>query len=211
MPEYGWRTREVRERNKQGHWPSLLSTCEPRVPHVEDTPLPTCATCGGHPSAHVCHTWKVMWPFLIGHRIPSLLHLFSLHIYSKSRAEFSTTFDFLFWSYLSQINSELSDSKTKIVGLDERNKPQAFSESNDFVIVRSKLISVRDYTFVGETFSYHFHLLIFSLIFLFDRWFVFRMMLVHMLGLYDWLICWVLVLNLIWAYFTKLDLSWNWF
>ena len=109
----------------------------------------TCATCGGHPSAHVCHMWKLMWPFLIGHWIPSLLHLFSLHIYSKSRAEFSTTFDFLFWSYLSQINSELSDSKTKIVGLEERNKPKAFLESIEVVIFLSKLISVRVSSFVG--------------------------------------------------------------
>ena len=109
----------------------------------------TCATRGGHPSAHVCHTWKVMWPFLIGHRIPSLLHLFSFHIYSKSRAEFSTTFDFLFWSYLSQINSELSDSKTKIVGIEERNKPQAISESIEVMMFLSKLISVRVSSFVG--------------------------------------------------------------
>ena len=108
----------------------------------------TCATRGGHPSAHVCHTWKVMCPFLIGHRIPSLLHLFSLHIYSKSRSEFSTTLDFLFWSYLSQINSELSDSKTKIVCLDVRNKPKAILESIEVMIFLSKLISIRVSSFV---------------------------------------------------------------
>ena len=143
------RSKNTSRMRKGQDWPTA-NLWRPRVSHVCHmwrTPL-----CPHVP--HVDHTWKVMCPFLIGHRIPSLLHLFSLHlfslhIYSKSRAEFSTTFDFLFWSYLSPINSELSDSKTKIVGLEERNKPQAISESIEVVIFLSKLIAVRVSSFVG--------------------------------------------------------------
>ena len=44
------------------------------------------------------------------------------------------------------------------------------------------------FIFVSETFSSYFHFLSSLLIFIFDWWNVLRMMLVHILGLYDWLI-----------------------
>jgi hypothetical protein len=51
------------------------------------------------------------------------------------------------------MNSKLSDPKAKIVGLEESYKPQAFSESFEFLIFHSWLISVRGSSVVCETSS----------------------------------------------------------
>ena len=70
----------------------------------------------------------------------------------------STFFVYLFWSYLSHTNSKSIDSKTKIVGLEERYKPQAFLEAADFTIFLSWCFFSTWSVFIFQLLLFRFHL-----------------------------------------------------
>ena len=123
-PRYGPKNRGSARETKRPKGPCMVATWAPREPHVDRGPLSTCGPRG----PHVGHQQRGQF----GHLFPSLLFLLKSlipsHTFQEAKFEiriFLTIFSILFPSYLFHTNSKLSDSKTKIVGLEEIYKPQA--------------------------------------------------------------------------------------
>jgi hypothetical protein len=135
----------------------MVATCAPREPHVDRGPLSTCGPRGphvGHQQRE--HFGHFVFPLLFPLKSPIPSHTFQEEKFEIRI--FSQNFSILFWSYLSHTNSKSIDSKTKIVGLEESYKPQAFPEASDFAIFLSWSIFSPWSVCVFQLLLFQFHL-----------------------------------------------------
>ena len=163
--------------------------------------------------AHAPHTWaRLAWLILLDKiaPLPSPSNDFSfLHFQTTLKniklkiLQISSWFSFSYLDHNSLIRTRnWVIQKPKLLVLKRATNPKHLHShlSSLFSAVHQSQSEI----WVCKCFNFFLlSLLIISLIFLFDWWKIIWMMLTHMLGLYDWLFCWVLVLNLIWVYFTK--------
>ena len=185
MPEYGWRTWEVRGRSLVAKGHGKASTCGGRVPHGPASSLATCGT-------RAPHMGMAGLAYFVGQNCPSSLYFQTTWISSNLKfCRNVLDFDLLTLIITSSYELEIewfknqncwSQWELQTPSIFRGNWFRHFSQHSDF---QYEVISCMWYFF-----SCNF---IWSSLwfFLFDCWNMLRSMLDHMLGLYDWLVNWV--------------------